>query len=62
VAQDPDYVKDGRVTEKGIAALKARMPHVDFSKFEADPQIGNVANVFTVGALVKFVEGKLGKA
>jgi acyl carrier protein len=61
VAQDPEYVKDGKVTEKGIAALKARMPHVDFSKFAADPQLGNVANVFTVSALVKFVEGKLGK-
>ena len=61
VAQDPTYVKDGRVTEKGIAALKARMPHADFAGFEKDPQIGNVGNVFTVAALVKFVQGKLQK-
>ena len=61
VAQDPEYVKDGRVTEKGVAALKARMPHVDFTQFEKDPQLANVGNVFTVSALVRFVQGKLGK-
>lgn len=60
VAQNPEYVKEGRVTPKGLDMLKARMPHVDFARFEADPQLANVANVFTVGALVKFVEGKLG--
>ncbi len=59
VAQDPKYVQNGRVTPEGIATLKARMPHGDFSAFEQDPQIGNVANVFTVEALVKFVQGKL---
>jgi acyl carrier protein len=59
VAQDPKYVQDGKVTPEGIAALKARMPHVDFSKFEQDPQLSNVANVFTVEALVKFVQNKL---
>jgi acyl carrier protein len=61
VAQDPTFVKDGKVTPQGIAALKARMPHFDFSKFEADPTLANVANIFTVGALVKFVEGKVNK-
>jgi acyl carrier protein len=59
VAQDPEYVKDGRVTPKGVAALKARMPHVDFAKWEADPQIGKVAELFTVESLVKFVQSKL---
>ncbi len=59
VAQNPEFVKDGIVTPKGLAALKARMPHVDFAGFESDPQIMNVANVFTVGALMKFVQTKL---
>ena len=59
VAQDPEYVKDGKVTPKGITALKARLPHADFSKFESDPQISKVAEVFTVDALVTFVERKL---
>ena len=62
VAQDPDYVKDGKVTPKGLEALKARLPHADFSKFSTDPQISKVAEVFTVDALVTFVERKLAAA
>jgi len=62
VSQDPEYVRDGRVTPKGIATLKERMPHVDFSSFEKDPQIGKVAEIFTVDAIVRFVERKLGRA
>ncbi len=59
VMQDARYVKDGKVTPEGLAALRQRLPHVDFSKFEGDPQVGRVGTVFTVGALVSFVERKL---
>lgn len=59
VTQDPDYVQNGLVTPKGIAALKDRLPHVDFGRFEADPKVSKVAEVFTVEALVNFVESKL---
>lgn len=59
VQQNPEFVQDGKVTPKGIAALKARLPHADFSKLEADPQISKVAEIFTVDALVRFVEKKL---
>lgn len=62
VAQDPKYVREGKVTPEGLATLKARLPHFDFSEFERDPQIAKVVQVFTVGALVGFVEGKLNKA
>lgn len=61
VAQDPQFVADGKVTPKGIAALRERMPHVDFSGWEKNPQLGTVADVFTVETLVRFVEGKLAK-
>jgi len=61
VAQDPEYVKEGKVTSKGVAALKARMPHVNFASWEADPQLGKVAELFTVESLVSFVEAKLAK-
>lgn len=62
VAQNPEYVKEGRITPKGIAELKARLPHVNFSSFEADPQLKKVAEVFTVDTLVNFVERKLAGA
>lgn len=59
VAQNPEYVKDGKVTPKGIAELRARLPHVNFASFEGDPQLKKVAEVFTVDTLVNFVERKL---
>lgn len=62
VAKDPKYVKDGMVTPEGLVALKARLPHVDFSSFEKDPAVNKVAKVFTVQTLVNFVAGKLGVA
>jgi acyl carrier protein len=61
VAQDPNYVQNGRVTANGLAALKARMPHVDFANFEADPQLARVGSLFTVDTLVNFMEAKLAR-
>lgn len=59
VTQDPDFVKDGMVTNKGLTMLRERLPHIDFSKLDDDPQITRVAQVFTVDALVNFCERKL---
>jgi len=59
VAQDPEYVQDGKVTPKGIATLKERLPHADFAALERDPSVERVGEVFTVDAVVRFVESKL---
>lgn len=59
VAQNPEYVKDGKVTPKGLETLRARMPHVSFADFEKDPQLAKIGRIFTVDALVNFVEKKL---
>lgn len=59
VAQDPEFVQDGRLTDKGLAALKERLPHIDLASFEQNPEITKVAEVFTVDSLVNFVERKL---
>jgi len=61
VAADPEFVKDGLITPKGIAALQARMPHVDLADFAKDPRIVNVAKAFTVRAVVRFVESKIAR-
>ncbi len=61
VAQNPDYVENGQVTAKGITELKAKLPHADFSGLESDPSVENVGEVFTVDAVVKFVEKKLNR-
>ncbi|MBX3386917.1 MAG: acyl carrier protein [Phycisphaeraceae bacterium] len=59
ITQDPKFVQGGLVTPDGIAALSARLPHVDFTNFAKDPQVGKVINTFTVDSIVNFLERKL---
>lgn len=59
VTQDPEYVQDGKVTDKGLATLKERVPHFNFEQLEVDPSVENVSKIFTVDALVTFCEQKL---
>ncbi len=59
VLQNPEFVQDGKVTDKGLAELKRKMPHADFTNFEGDRSLDNVAEIFTVDAVVKFVQSKL---
>lgn len=60
VSQDPKFVQAGKVTPEGMAALRARLPHADFSRIAETPDIKRVADVFTVNSLVQFVATKLG--
>ncbi len=61
LSQNPKYAKDGKVTPDGLAELKARLPHINFAKFESDPQLAKLGELFTVRVLVAFVAGKLNK-
>jgi acyl carrier protein len=56
---DADYVRDGRVTTEGLTALRARMPYADLSGLERDRRLGDVADLFTVDLLVRYVTWKL---
>ncbi len=57
--ENPDWVKDGTFTDEGMAMLRERMPHVDFSAFESDREVAKVAELITVESLVDFVSRKL---
>lgn len=59
VTQDPEFVQDGKITEHGLAQLRKRLPHFDFASIEANPEVTNIRNIFTVDALVNFCEQKL---
>lgn len=61
VTQDPQFVQNGRVTAGGMQRLRERLPHADFSRLESNPEVNKVGQIFTVGALVNFVERKLSK-
>ena len=56
---NPEYVSGGKLTEKGLAELKARMPHTDFTAFQEDPDVNKMADLFTVDSVVCFIENKL---
>jgi acyl carrier protein len=59
---DPNFVQDSRVTEPGLAELRARMPFADLSKFEQNPEVSAIGDPFTVDLLRRYVEAKLGQA
>ena len=56
---DPEFVQNGRVTEKGLHELRTRMPFADLSKFEQDPEVGNLSDLFTVDLITRYIQGKL---
>ncbi len=56
---DPSLVESGKVTAKGIALLKEKVPHVALDGFEADPQVTKLPGLFTVKSLCDFTERKL---
>jgi acyl carrier protein len=62
ILTNEEYIKDGMVTEKGVAELKKRMPFADLSKFEANPAVQEFANLLTVNDLCRYIETKLGAA
>ena len=59
VLTDPKYVQDGRVTEKGLAQLRERMPFANLDGFAENPVVQDFGNVLTVIDMCRFVEGKV---
>ena len=59
---DPDLTQDGKLTPKGLSELKERMPYADLSKFEANPEVEKILDLYTVDVLVQYVAGKLAAA
>jgi len=58
---DPEFVQDGKVTEKGLAELRARMPFADLNKFAENPDLTGISDLFTVEMITRYIQGKLGE-
>src|SRR5262245_53585303 len=56
---DPDLVRDGRVTDRGMAELRSRMPYADLDSFDHDRRLGAVPELFTVALVNRYVTWKL---
>lgn len=59
VLNNPEFVSSGKLTDKGLAELKDKMPHTDLTDFEKDPDVNRIADLFTVDAIVNFIETKV---
>ncbi len=57
-----DFIHNGKLTDKGLAELRDKMPHTDLTEFEKDPDINKMGDLFTVNAIVNYVENKLNAA
>src|SRR3954453_14622810 len=56
---DPDFVQNGKVTEKGLSELRTRMPFADLRQFEQNPEVTAISNLFTVELITRYIQGKL---
>ncbi|MCE5327621.1 MAG: acyl carrier protein [Planctomycetaceae bacterium] len=59
ILNNPEYVKDGKLTESGLTQLKERMPHADFTDFQQDPDINKMTNLFRVKTICNYVRTKV---
>ena len=59
VMDNADWVQDGKFTDSGMAMLRERMPHVDFTAFDSDREVMKVGDLITVQSLATFVSLKL---
>ncbi len=57
---DPDFVMNGKVTQKGLDELRQKMPFADLAKFEKNPELTAISDLFTVEMISKYIQGKLG--
>src|SRR3974390_1300755 len=55
---DPEFVQDGKVTPRGLEELRAKMPFADLSKFEKNPELSAISNLFTVDMITRYIQGK----
>ena len=53
---NPGYVKDGRLSEEGLQELQKRLPYADLTEFSRNPVVSNMADIFTVDMIVKYIE------
>ena len=59
ILTNSEYIKDGKVTDDGVAELRKRMPFANLDVFAANPVVQDFGNLLTVADMCRFVEGKL---
>jgi acyl carrier protein len=56
----PDFVREGKVTDKGLDELRSRMPYADLGGFALDRRLSAVPDLFTY-LVARYIAWKLGQ-
>ena len=59
VLTDPDFVADGKVSDKGIDELRKRLPHADVDKFAENPNVQDIGDLFSVEMITRYIAQKI---
>ena len=59
ILNKPDYVDGDQLTSAGLEKLTGTFPHADFSTFRDAPYVSKMTDLFTVDAIVNYVESKV---
>ena len=59
VLTNAEYVSNGRVSEDGLAELRARMPFANLDEFAANPIVQDFGSLLTVADMCRFIETKV---
>jgi len=56
---NPEYVREGRLTPSGLEQFRKQMPHADLSEFAKDPSVDKIMDLFKVQTIVNYVMTKV---
>ena len=59
ILTDEKYVQGGKITDEGMAVLRQKLQHANLESVVQSRRVEDISNVFTVDAVVKFIQGKL---
>ena len=59
ILTDEKYVQGGKITDEGMAVLRQKLQHANLDSVDKDRRVEEISNVFTVEAVVRFIQGKL---
>ena len=55
----PELVQEGKLTDKGVAELRSRLPYADLSGLQEDRRLSAFPDLFTVDLVAAYVAWKL---
>lgn len=56
---NPEFVSNGKLTEKGLAEIQEKLPHTDLTEFEKNPDLNKLGDLFTVNAIINFIDSRI---